>query len=203
MKKEKKPKIAVFVDQGNLWSSFKEMGWLIEPKNIKPFLEEYFEARVMKIFFYVAYPKEGTRNYDLTPFHKFITFLKKGLGFIIRSKPLKIINLKDKEGNFLLDDNGKIQTREKGNFDVEIAIDTVLNINEFDQMVLMSGDCDFSALIEFIQEKGKQVFVFSTFGSISKELRHGADKYFDLNKFKDELFKNDLKNREDTRPHQE
>jgi len=42
-----------------------------------------------QVFYYTAYPAEGTRSYSLDGKHKFFTFLKKGLGFVVRKKELK------------------------------------------------------------------------------------------------------------------
>ena len=48
-----------------------------------------FNASKVEIFYYDAYPKDGTRDYNLDGKHKFYTYLKKGLGFTVRKKELK------------------------------------------------------------------------------------------------------------------
>lgn len=77
----KKNKIAVFIDEGNVWSSYKSLGKLLNYNNFQDFFQKRFNGKVFKIFFYKAYPQDKTRDYSLDPQHKFMTFLKKVLVF--------------------------------------------------------------------------------------------------------------------------
>lgn len=178
------PKIAVFVDAGNLWSSYKKLGKLIDPTKLEAFFAAQFQGTVFKIFYYVAYPAEGTRaKEDLDRHHKFLTFLKKGLGFIVVKKPLKTIHLRNPNGQLIYDQRtGKPQSIEKGNFDVELAIDAIQFVDKYDIAVLLTGDSDFLSLVTYLRNlpKAKKVYIFSTEGSVSQELRTGGDGYFDL-----------------------
>ena len=177
------PKIAVFIDAGNLWSSYKELGKLIDFTKLSAFISEKFGAPVFRIFYYVAYPKEGTRpKEDIDKLHKFLTFLRKGLGFKVVKKELKTIYLRDSAGELVLDQSGKPESREKGNFDVEITIDVLTHMIAFDTAVFFTGDSDFLPLISYVRNlpAPKKVYIFSTQGCVSSELKTGADGYFDL-----------------------
>jgi uncharacterized LabA/DUF88 family protein len=177
-------KIAIFIDSGNLWSSYKELGKLLDFTKLQSFISKKFSLPIFKTFYYVAYPKEGTRpKEDLDKLHKFLTFLNKNLGFTVVKKELKTIYLRDKDGNIIHDDKGKAASREKGNFDVEIAIDVLRNLIGYDTAVFFTGDSDFLPLIIYLRSCKKKVYVFSTKGCISNELRTGADGYFDLVNF--------------------
>jgi len=173
-------KIAIFIDAGNLWSSYKELGKLLDFNKLATFISKKFSTPVFKIFYYVAFPKEGTREKsDIDNLHKFLTFLKKGLGFTVVKKELKTIFLR-KDGVILRDVSGKPVTEEKGNFDVEITIDALRSMIAYDTAVFFTGDSDFLPLINFLRSSKKKVYVFSTKGCVSSELRTGADGYFDL-----------------------
>jgi len=180
-------KIAIFIDEGNVWSSYKSMGKLLDYNKFKKYFEKKFSGKLYRIFFYTAYPKDNTRKYNLDKRHKFFTYLKKELGFAIRKKPLKTIILKDGEGSVIHDQKtGKPASIEKGNLDVELTIDAMRFSNEYQIAIFFSGDSDFLPLISFLRNsKKKKVYVFSTKSSISKELKSGSDAYFDLLKAKE------------------
>jgi len=68
----------------------------------------------------------------------------------------------------------------KGNFDVELAMDVLLMSDRLDIVSLISGDGDFSRLVEIVGRKGCRV-EFVAFGtSTSAELRAICDDYIDL-----------------------
>lgn len=59
--------------------------------------------------------------------------------------------------------------RRKCDFDVEIARDAFNLSNDFEQLVLFSGDGDYAALVEDLVSKGKKVIVVFAPGHIGKE----------------------------------
>ena len=83
--------VYVFIDASNLWQAQKSKGKMFDYEKLKIFLKAKFNASEIQIFYYTAYPAEGTRDYNLDSKHKFLTYLKRGLGFIVRKKELKRI----------------------------------------------------------------------------------------------------------------
>ena len=69
---------------------------------------------------------------------------------------------------------------EKGNMDVEMAIDIVHNIDRYEEAIFITGDSDFYALVKHLKSRGKKVYVMPSRNSVSKELREGSDAYMDL-----------------------
>ena len=84
--------IYVFIDASNLWEAQKAKGKLLNYSEVKKFIKQNFKASAIKIFYYTAYPADGTRDYSLDGRHRFYTFLKKGLNFEVRKKKLKRIH---------------------------------------------------------------------------------------------------------------
>lgn len=196
-----KPKIAVFIDSGNLWNVYKVIGKLLDFSKFFSFFANKFQGDVFRIFYYVAYPPDGTRpKVDCDKLHKFLTFLKKGLKFHVVKKPLKTIHLRDQEGELIFDQKtGKPQAIEKGNFDVELTIDAIRSVKDYDIAVFLSGDSDFLPLITDLRvNEKKKVYIFSSANCVSKELRTGADGYFDLADFA-ELHGNKLEAKNNTK----
>lgn len=67
---------------------------------------------------------------------------------------------------------------------MELTIDVLGNVNNFDTLILMSGDSDFAPLLDAIKTQHKRVLVMSTKGHVAKELLDRA-KYINLKKLKD------------------
>lgn len=180
--------VYVFIDASNLWQSQKVKGRMFDFEKLKVFLKEKFNATELHIFYYTAYPKEGTREQSQNGKHKFYTYLKKGLGFIVRKKELKRIVHHSDLGDSI---------QEKGNMDVEMTIDAIHHCKKYDIAVLFTGDSDFLALVNYLRNRDKKVFIFSSKNNVSQELRTGADKYFDVLNIEEDIWGRDLKHKDE------
>lgn len=184
---QKENVVYVFIDASNLWEAQKAKGKMFDYEKLKRFLFTKFEASEIKFFYYTAYPAEGTRDYSLDGKHKFFTYLKKGLDFTVRKKELKRIPIR---GNG--SDDG---IQEKGNMDVELTIDALHNIKKFDTAILFTGDSDFLALVTYIKNAKKKVYIFSSRNNVSQELRTGGDGCFDVLEIEENIWGRDLQHR--------
>ena len=90
---------------------------------------------------------------------------------MVRKKELKRIKVVDELGE---------SVHEKGNMDVEMTIDVIHHVQHFDTAIFFTGDSDFLALISYLKNAGKKVFVYSSKNNISQELRTAADEYVDI-----------------------
>lgn len=176
----------VFIDASNLWQAQKSKGRLFDYEKLSAYLKRRFSAAKFKVFYYTAYPAQETRSYDLNGKHRFLTFLKKGLGFAVIKKELKRIRVVD---------NGAESVIEKGNMDVEITIDVLHHMEKYDTVVFFTGDADFLALVSYLRQRGKKVFIFSSRNNISQELRTGGDGYCDVLTITDDIWGGDLQHR--------
>lgn len=177
--------IYVFIDASNVWNAVKSVKKFIEYKKLKDYFKNSFNVAGVEVFYYDAYPKDGTRDYNLNGKHKFYTYIKKGLGFTVRKKELKRISVVSEKGESVI---------EKGNMDVELTIDALHNMGKYDIAVLFSGDADFLALVNYLKNRGKKIYIFSSKDNISHELKTGGNGYFDLKEIS-ELWGKDLKHR--------
>jgi len=163
--------VYVFIDASNMWEAQKAKGRFFDLEGLAKYLQKQFSATDLKVFYYTAYPADGTRAYDLKGRHRFYTYLKKGLGFVVRKKPLKRISVISANGEAF---------QEKGNMDVEITIDAIHHRDKYQTAIFFTGDSDFLALISYLRQRGKKVFVYSSRNNVSRELRTGADGYVDV-----------------------
>jgi len=184
--RKKKNSVYIFIDASNLWEAQKAKGRFFDFEKLKLFLKKEFEAASLEIFYYTAYPADGTRDYSLEGKHKFFTFLKKGLGFTVIKKELKRILIRSEEGDSI---------QEKGNMDVEMTIDAIHYMKKYNTAVFFTGDSDFLALVNYLKNNGKKVFIFSSKNNVSEELRTGGDGYTDVLKIKDDIWGRELRHR--------
>ena len=54
-------------------------------------------------------------------------------------------------------------------------------VDQYDRVVLFSGDGDFERAIELLRSKNTHITVVSTEGMIARELRNATDRYIDMN----------------------
>ena len=178
--------IYVFIDASNLWEAQKAKGRFFDYEKLRKFIKEKFSGLSIEVFYYSAYPADGTRDYNLDGRHKFFTFLKKGLRFIVRKKELKRISIITPEGESI---------EEKGNMDVEITIDALHHIEKYNIAVFFTGDSDFLALVTYLRAKGKKVYIFSSRNNVSEELRTGGDGYLDVLDIGNDIWRRELRRR--------
>ncbi len=180
-------RVAVFIDAANLEKSVMDLG--TKPPQIKRIPKEFHWKALPKGHFKVDYKKlyklfkENSElvsisfysaRFNTKSHDDFLTFLKRNKYRLI-TKLVKEISV-----------NATTHIR-KANFDVEIAVDAVAWIRNYDICVLFSGDSDFAYLLSFLKRKKKKVIVISERGHVSKELVKVADIYKDLHAFKEDF----------------
>ena len=160
-----KGRVYVFVDAANILYSQQSLGWHVDYKK----LQEYFkkECDLQATYFYTGLVGANSKQQG------FLEKLRQ-LGYQVNAKEVKRIKV------------GKNTFEWKGNLDVELTIDVVKNLGNFDTLVLLSGDSDFAPLLDTVKAVGKRVIVMSTKGHVAKELLERA-KYVNLKNLKTEI----------------
>ena len=150
IKKFVKGRTAVFIDAANVFYSERTLGWRIDYQRLADYLRSEI-ASVVGLYYYTGIidTNENQR-----------AFLKKleSFGYTVTAKEVKFIRLPG--GSFT----------SKGNLDVELSLDTYIRRDQYDTLVLFSGDSDFAYLLDVLKREGKYVVTVSTRGHISKEL---------------------------------
>ena len=164
-----KQKAIVFIDGANIFYTQKHLGWSVDWKKMLKQISIKFTAIDIRYY-------SGIKNND-EKMKKFLTCLRK-MGIKTITKPLKLI--KDEKGKIIY----------KSNCDVEMAIDVLLEINDFEVFILFSGDSDFVYLIKTIQKRfQKKAIVYSSRKTISWEIRLMSDEHFFLEDIENEIKK--------------
>lgn len=116
-----------FIDSQNLNLSIREMGWKLDFSRFRVYLKDKYN--IEKAFLFIGYVPQNQSLY---------TSLQKS-GYILIFKPT--LTLPD----------GKV----KGNVDAELVLHAMIEFNNYDKAVIVTGDGDFYCLVEYLIEKGK------------------------------------------------
>lgn len=157
-------KCGIFIDAANLSSSAQKLGLTVDYKKLGKFFLSNSKETLLR-YYGPTFDSNKQR-----PFFGMLT----AKGFRIVTKPIKVIH-----------DYRQKEDIRKANFDVEIAVDAVRLVKNYDVFVLFSGDSDFQYLCQYLKKLKKTLVVFSTRWRISRELINSADHYFDINKFRE------------------
>jgi len=148
-------RVAVFVDNQNIYYS---------AKNIYSSLIDFGavlkhalgKRKLIRAFSYVIKADVGAEK-------EFFNALSK-IGFEVKSKDLQVFY----GGN------------KKGDWDVGLCMDVVRMIPKIDVCVLVSGDGDYSDLVEYAKSQGVRVEVIAFQKTASSKLLEIADSFYDL-----------------------
>lgn len=122
-----------FIDGQNLHMGIRDLGWKIDYIKFRIYLKEHYE--VEKVYMFMGYKPTEQQLYN---------FLQEA-GYILVFKP--ILELKD----------GKV----KGNCDAELVLQAMIEFQNYEKAVIITGDGDFYCLIKYLQEKNKLLTVLA------------------------------------------
>lgn len=153
--KPKEQRVEVLIDAQNLYHSAKNLyGARV---NFKEVLREAVAGRkFIRAFGYVVRTKTGEEK----PFFEALS--KLGIETRVR-------DLQEFYGG-----------AKKADWDVGIVIDAIRTSAGLDVIVVVSGDGDFIALVEYLKNQGKRVEVMAFGRTTSAKLKEVADEFIDL-----------------------
>ena len=163
----KNKKVGVFVDDSNLYHSYKKYGWRIDFGKFRNLLERY--CNVQFINYHIAVPAKSDNVFRGTEI-----FLQKINPFVTLKR--KLLKYTPVAGKFM----------KKADTDVEITLDVVRNIDNLDVVIIVSGDSDFLELKNYvIYDKKKNILFIGYEENMAWELRQCWHLY--VNRIKNEV----------------
>ncbi len=152
-------RISIYIDGGNMYHAAKKLGFKVDYIRLR----DYFvpsSAELYHAYYYAAH--DLTQGFIM----KILDFLRHN-GFVVVTKQVK-----------------KFSNMMKGNLDVELVIDMLVNLENYDTAILVSGDGDFTRCVKELQKHGKKVYVVSTEKPspplLAQELKNQADGFIEL-----------------------
>ena len=116
-----------FIDGQNLNLGIKGLGWSLDFRKFRIYLREKYS--VQKAYYFIGFVPGNSDLYAAL----------QGYGYILIFKPT------------FRNADGKI----KGNCDAELVLQSMIDLNNYQKAVIISGDGDFHCLIKYLREKDK------------------------------------------------
>lgn len=115
-----------FLDGQNVFMAVKNMKWKLDFARFRVYLHDKYNVK--KAYYFIGYQKNKEWLYkELTE-----------AGYLlVHKKTIKV--------------NGKV----KGNVDAELVLHTMIELNNFERAVIVSGDGDFRCLVKYLRDKDK------------------------------------------------
>ena len=151
-------RISVFVDGSNFFYLQKDcLRWFIDPKKLLDWAGK--RGEVVDATYYASTDPTNEKQ---------IGYLKAlyHMGYAVEQKPIKM---------FAQNDGTE---KHKANLDIEIVLDMFNTIDRYDEVVLVSGDADFTRALQILRARGKQFVILSTKCFVSKEVRQVAGMHY-------------------------
>ena len=165
-------RLSIFVDGNNMFYAQQKNGWFFDPRRVLDYFKSEPNTSLVNAFWYTGLKdpqdQRGFRDALIS------------LGYTVRYKILK---------EYYDDSSGRYS--QKANLDIEIVVDMFNTVDQYDKVILFSGDGDFERAIELLRSKNTHITVVSTEGMIARELRNATDRYIDLNDVRDQIEKTD------------
>lgn len=155
--KHKEQRVGVFVDVQNMYYSAKNL-YQAKVDFSKVLFDGVAGRKLIRAFAYVIKADVGAEK-------EFFEALNK-IGFEVRTKELQIFYGGDK----------------KGDWDVGLCMDVIRLMPKIDVMVLVSGDGDYSDLMDYAKSQGVRVEVIAFGQTASSKLLERTDEMIDMSK---------------------
>jgi uncharacterized LabA/DUF88 family protein len=152
--------VYAFIDSQNLNLSVQSAGWKLNFRKFRVYLKEKFG--VEKAFLFIGKVPGNEKMYKS---------LEKD-GYVLVFKP----TLKYRDGTI------------KGNCDAELVLHCMIEKDNFDKAIIVSGDGDYHCLIEYLKEKKKLLKIgIPNNRDYSALLRKFSPYFFYVDKLKNKL----------------
>lgn len=163
----------VLIDGSNLYESARASGIRVDYKRLLELLND--DGQLLRAYYFTALRDKSIES----PVRKTVDWLRHN-GYQCVTKETKEYTV-----------NGVLKI--KGNVDVDIASYAFINAALVSEIWLFSGDGDFTVMVKMLQERyALKVFVVSSMGLVSTELRAQADKFINLSDIREDIQKEGL-----------
>lgn len=125
--KQSPQKNYAFIDSQNLNLAVREMGWKLDFARFRVYLQDKFQ--VEKAYIFIGYMPSNQELYSYLQDSGFHCIFRPTLTY----------------------KNGKT----KGNCDAELILQAMIDFDEYDQAVIVSGDGDFYCLVKYLIDRSK------------------------------------------------
>lgn len=148
-KRSQKSNIYAFIDSQNLNVGVQKFGWKMDWKKFRLFLSDNYG--VTKAFMFIGYVPEFENLYEQLHDAGYLVVLKPTFDMTRVRTEEKETSKDDKELKTKKED----ERPTKGNVDADLVLWAMKELPHYNQAVIVSGDGDFYALVEYLDEQKK------------------------------------------------
>ena len=116
-----------FIDGQNLNLGVQELGWKVDQRKFRVYLAEKYGCG--KAYYFIGFVQGQNALYNSL----------QSAGYVLTFKPTSM----DADGNV------------KGNVDAELVLQAMIDLANYEQAVLVTGDGDFACLVNYLRPLGK------------------------------------------------
>lgn len=159
---EKRKKTIVIVDFGNVEKWKNSLKWRVGIKELGILVKNFsIGKKFLRRFYYGSDYGKNENSQTISFWSENILSSAKWSGFEVVTKRVKYIHSPDNKFGF----------EKKCDLDVEMAVDLIKERENYDTIILFSGDGDLMYAIKYLKEEyNKTCFVFGARGHIGREI---------------------------------
>ena len=149
-----------FIDSQNLNLAIRDQEWILDYKRLRKYLEQKYN--ISQAFLFIGYVPSNQNLY---------TSLQK-YGYLLIFKPTLVL----------------LNGGTKGNVDAELVLHSVIEMQNYDKAIIVSGDGDYHCLVDYLikQDKLLHLMIPNKY-KYSSLLKKFADKIVFMNNLKEKL----------------
>ncbi len=150
-----------FIDAQNLNLGIKSLGWNLDFKKFRVYLQEKYKVNTAYMF--IGYMQQNQDLYQS---------LQKA-GYVLIFKP----TLPDKDGKV------------KGNVDADMVLQAMIDLDKYKKAIIVTSDGDFYSLVKYLYEQSKLQVVLSPYVETCSSLlkQTAKEKIYFMNNLKRKL----------------
>ena len=193
-------KTFAFIDASNLfYGGEKSLGWKIDYQKLLVYLREKY--KITKAFYFggvelhdFEYDYQNNDTVPIKKLEKYLVDFIKNKGKKLDEAILILVNRHLQRAKFYLkleqfgyklflkpvklyeQEDG--MTRRKANCDVDMAFHLMKEKDNFDRVLILSGDGDFLPVLKYLRKLGKEVIILSRGPRTAREIRQFAGNNF-------------------------
>lgn len=158
---EKKTRTIVIVDYGNVEKWKYSLNWDVGIRELAGLVKNFSGNKFLRRFYYGADYGRNEKSEVLTFWSKKVLETAGFNGFEVRDKRVK----------YIYDANNKVGFAKKCDLDVEMTIDLIRERENYDTIIIFSGDGDLMCAIRYLKDEyDKQCYVFGARDHIGREI---------------------------------
>lgn len=158
----KRERTIVIVDFGNVEKWKHGLGWSVGIRELASLVRHFtYGQRFLRRFYYGADYGPNEKSTELTNWSKYMLRTADLNGFYVVDKRVKYIHSPDNVHGF----------EKKCDLDVEMAVDLIRERDNYDTIMLLSGDGDLVTALKYLKEDyGKYAVAMSARGHLGREI---------------------------------